>query len=408
MSAVVRHLTVLLAGALLLAASGCQSSRDSGDFQYLPLFGDATKDNTPAIAKVAGVEITEMDLDLFLDELPPAARAKFNGPEGRRLALKQMVEQALMVMGAVELELFRDQDVARTLISQRRYALDSAMRNYGLLRGKAPSDQDAQKYFTENRDKFRQLGLVKARHVETLNHEDAQKAYDRLRKGGPGNDFAHIVREFSKNADTAKIEGDLGWFNRGGFVPYVRGSNVFTATVFDMKDGLNPPTLIADRWHVVEVTSRQPERPMTFAEAQSQVIKEMTPEFQAAIISDYLLGARAKYGVEMFGEFAPGKGMTPEEIFTRAMALPKANDKLELLDMITTDFPESDRADDALFMAAQVAIEAGENLRAAERYLTLLIDHYPQSELVSDATYLRDNLYNPKVISPTSIEDLKH
>jgi hypothetical protein len=340
--------------------------------------------------------------------LPPAQRSRFNGPDGRRLALKKMIDQTMMVLGAVDLELYRDQDVARTLISQRRNALDTAMRNYGLLRGKEPSEQEVQKYFTDNRDKFRQLGLVKARHVETLTREDAQRAYDRLRAGGKGNDFPHVVKDLSRNPETAKTEGELGWFNKGGFVPYIRSGAVFTAHVYDLPVGLSPPLQIADRWHVVEVTDRQSERPMTFAEAKEQVIKEMTPGFQAAIIEDYLLDARTKYQVQKYGEFASGKGMTPEEIFARAMALPKAQDKLDLFDLIVSDFPQSDRADDALFMAAQVALEAGGNLRTAERYLKLLIDHYPQSELVSDAKYLRENLGNPKVMSPKSIEDLRH
>lgn len=407
MSAVARVLTVLVTGAVLLAGPGCQSEQFADSFQYLPLFGDTAKDTTPVLAKVAGVEITEMDLDLYLDELPPAQRSRYNGPDGRRLALKKMVEQALMVLGAVDLELYRDQDVSRTLISQRRNALDSAMRNYGLLRGKEPSEQDIQQYFTDNRDKFRQLGLVKARHVETRTREDAQRAYDRLKAGGRGNDFPHIVKEFSQNPETAKNDGELGWFNKGGFVPYIRSGTAFTAHVYDLPDGVSPPFQIADRWHVAEVSGHQPDRPSTFAEARDQVIKEMTPGFQAAIIEDYLLEARTKHGVQMFGEFAPGKGMTPEEIFARAMALPKAQDKIDLFDLITSDFPESDRADDALFMAAQVVLEAESDPRSAARYLTKLIDHYPQSELISDAKYLLENLYNPKVISPKSIEDLR-
>ena len=43
----------------------------------------------------------------------------------------------------------------------------------------------------------------------------------------------------------------------------------------------------------------------------------------------------------------------------------------------------------------------------AERYLTLLLKEYPASDLAADATFLRDNLYNPKVMNPESIEDLK-
>lgn len=405
MTAAVRIATLALAGAVLSAAAGCRQSQ--GDFQYLPLYGDQTNDVTPVLAEVGGVKITQMDLDLFLDELPPAQKVRYNGPDGPRLALKRMIDQALLAMGAVELELYRDQDVARTLISQRRNALDSAMRNYGLLRGKEPSEEEIQKYFTDHRDKFRQLGLMKARHVETLSHDDAQRAYERLKAGGRGNDFPHVCLELSVNKETAIAGGDLGTFNKGGFVPNLISAAAFTTRAFDLADGLNPPFKLGDRWHVVEVLGRQPERPMTYSEARPQVLKEMLPGFQAAIIEDYLRQARKTKGVQMFGEFAPGKGMTPQEIFTRAMAMPRPQEKIELLELIQTDFPESDRADDALFMAAQVVMEDGQNVREAYRYLTRLIEDYPQSELVADAKYLRDNLDNPKVMAPKSIEDLR-
>lgn len=408
MSAAPRIMLAVLCLGSALALCGCQEgSSASGSFQYLPLFGDGKKDVTPTIAKVGDVAITENQLELWIDELPPAKRAKYEGPDGRRLALKTMVEAVLMVNGAVEQKLYLDQDVARMLISLRRSTLDTAMRNYGLLRGHEPTEEQIRQFFTDNRDKYRHLGIVHARHIATDSREKAQEAYARLLKGGPGNSFPELVREYSENAETRKKEGDLGFFNKGGFVANVRNSQVFSAKAYDLENGLNPPISVSDRWHVIEILNREDERPQTYAEARDKVVTDMLPGFQDAIIKDYLLDARKKYGLEMFGEFAPGKGLTANELFARGLAVTAPEDKLDLFNLLHTDYPESDRADDALFMAAQVTIETYEDMRLAERYLNMLIEQYPDSELVDDATYLRDNLYNPKVIRPMRIEDLK-
>ena len=107
------------------------------------------------------------------------------------------------------------------------------------------------------------------------------------------------------------------------------------------------------------------------------------------------------------GRFAPGQGLSVEELFTRAMAVADPMQKIELLNLVHSDYPESGRADDALFMAANVALETWADVKVAERYLRLLLEDYPDSDLAGDAQFLMDNLYNPDVMNPSSVEDLR-
>jgi hypothetical protein len=346
-------------------------------------------------------------VDLYIDELPPGLKSEFSGPDGERLALKKMIDQVLMVQGAMDLKIYNDQDVARQLISQRRNTLDYAMRNYGLLRDNNPGAEDLRAHFAANKDRFRQQGLVMARHIETISKADADLAYQRLQSGDYKNNFPHVVAEMSTNDDTKKEGGNAGWFAKGGFIPFIRSSEQFATAVYDLEMGLHEPIKVADRWHVVEVTQREYERPQTFTEAEGQVMKEMLPAWQNSIIKDYLLGARKTHSVTMLGKYTPGQGATAEELFKRAMAIPDPDRKLELLSMIHTDYPTSPRADDALFMSANIALETWEDRRIAERYLLMLIAEYPDSELIEDAKFLNKNLNNPKVLNPQSIEDLR-
>ena len=99
--------------------------------------------------------------------------------------------------------------------------------------------------------------------------------------------------------------------------------------------------------------------------------------------------------------------MTPQQLFERATVNADPQRKIDLLLMIADDFPEYDRADDALFMAANTAIENLVDPSVGGRILETLIEIYPNSELVGDAKFILENLYNPKFRQPTSIEDLK-
>jgi hypothetical protein len=225
--------------------------------------------------------------------------------------------------------------------------------------------------------------------------------------GGKGNDWMSVMAAMSVNEESKAMEGDVGWFNQGGVIPFIQGSQKFTNEVFRMDIGLHPPFLIAGRWHVVEVLARENERPMTFAEAKDQVELAMMPGFQDGIVKSYLRDARQKHKVEMLGNYAPGKGLSPDELFSRALAVADPERKIELLNLLYTDYPESDRADDALFVAATVAMEDWQDGKVATYYLEILLDEYPDSDLVEDALFLKENMYNPKVLHPKSVDELR-
>jgi len=405
----VRRFTALavLLGALL-ALAGCQGdSEPSQVFQWQPLYGDFNSDTSPVAAQVGDIKITERMVKLYIDELPERLKANFQGPDGDRLALKKMVDQVLMVRGAMDLKIYNDQDVARQLISQRRNTLDYAMRNYGLLRDNKPAEKDLREFFDDNKEKYRREGLVNARHVECLTKADADLAYERLLSNEYKDRFPYVVGEMSVNDDTKEMGGATGWFNKGGLIPFIRSSGSFANQAFDLEIGVHPPFKAGDRWHVVEILARDYARPQTFTEAKNKLGQDMLPGWQDAIIKDYLRNARQKYPVQLEGKFVPGKGASAVELLARALAIPDTQKKLDVLTLLYTDYPTSDRADDALFMSANVALEAWDDKRIALRYLDLLIDEYPDSELVEDAKFLRDNLYNSEVINPQSIEDLK-
>ena len=236
------HFPLLAVLTLVLCLAACSSKETTADgFQWKPLFGNGLHDSSDVVATVGDIQITKQDLDLRFDELPQRLKNDYQGEEGRRLLLKEMVDQALMVMGAVETGLYNDEDVARSLISQRRSLLDSAMRNYGLLRDNEPTEEDIKAFFDQNRDLFRQQPTSRARHVECLTRDEAEKAYERLVKGGFENTFPKVVKDFSKNFHTAKESGELGWFNEGGFVPGIENTKEFTTEAIKLEPGLHPP-----------------------------------------------------------------------------------------------------------------------------------------------------------------------
>lgn len=401
-------LIVLAASVLaLLVAAGCQQQNSGAGFGWKPLFGDLSTDTTPVVAQVGDIAITQADLEQFIDEQPERTKGDFSGPEGERIALRRMIEQTLMVLGAVEREIYNDQEVARALVMQRRLTLDKAMRQYGLLRGSKPTEEQLREFYDKNIDRYRQQGLVRVRHIECLTKGDADRAWRRLQAKTPKDDWAHVCNDFSVNEKTRKLSGDAGWMSEGTVVPLIENGSDFSKAVYRLPIGANPPIQIGDHWHIVEITHRENERNSSFEESHDTVKNEMMPGFQDKVIKDYLKSARAKYGVKLLERFTPGKGMTPQQLFERAMLNPDILRRIDILMMIAEDYPDDERADDALFMAANTAIENLTDPSVGGRILETLVELYPQSELVDDSNFILENLYNPKFRQPTSIEDLR-
>lgn len=398
---------IVVLGLALVAFAGCRQGQGNEGFEYRPVFGDGSNDISPVIAEVNGDAITEFDLQLRFDELPDKLKRRFQGPEGQRLLLNDMIDDLLEVQGAVEQEMYNDQAVRRTLITQRRQALIAALENLYLLKDKEPSNEELQDYFQAHRDQYRKQGMVKARHIELLNREDAERAYERIASGDWKQRFEVVCKEMSVNQKTKADDGELGWFNRGGYQPDIMDYELFTTKAYDLKNGLNPPFQVGDRWHIVEIRQREADRPMTFQEARLLVLQEMLPTYRQRVIREYVDEARSKAQITYRGQFAPGEGLTPDELLAKAQALADYDRKQALLQMIYTDFPKSDRADDALFLEANLLLDRYSDRRDASRLLTRLLKDYPQSDLADDAQFLLENMNNPEALTPSSIEDLR-
>jgi hypothetical protein len=400
--------TVLVSATVLvlaLALAGCQGQQDAEPaVAEQPIFGDGSPDNSRVVASVNGYDITETMVDLRLEELDRAEQARFQGPDGRRLLVRRMVDEALRVQEARARELPRDPGVRRVLIAREREALDLALQRR-LFADREPTIDEVRAYFSQHREDYKRLGTMSALHVQVSDRDVAQEVYQQA--SAEEVPFAHLVAEYSENDQTRANDGDLGWFNRAGFIPGIRDSKGFTEAIWELDMGVNPPLEYRGHWHVVKVADRKYERLQTLEEAYDRVVRDMLPEYRRTLLEQWLRTAREEADLEYFGEFRPGEGKTAEELFERAFHAKDTQNKLDLLGLLITDYPRSEYADDALFMAGNLVLDSWGDRAQASRFLGRLLEDHPESDYAEDARYILENLHRPGFVNPTSIEDLR-
>ncbi|MTV48467.1 peptidylprolyl isomerase [Heliobacillus mobilis] len=133
------------------------------------------------------------------------------------------------------------------------------------------SDQDIQKYYKENPDKFKQTQQVKASHILLKTEEEAKAVIDQLKKGA---NFEQLAAEKSTDPTAAQNKGELGFFDRDAMV------KEFSDAAFSMKKGEISKTPVKSNfgYHVIRVEDIKEARQLTLDEVKDQIKVDLAAE----------------------------------------------------------------------------------------------------------------------------------
>jgi hypothetical protein len=176
-----------------------------------------------------------------------------------------MTDEALLYQEAKKRNLARDPEIGEILISTQRHILINALRERSLAKEAKPTEQELRSYFARTQDSYKVMGSLQAQHIQCRDRQTAWEAYRAIRAAiNPAAEFPRQVAKHSVNEASVKQAGELGWFNKGGFIPAIPYAARFTEVVWDWPIGLHEPVEINGDWHVVELTRRMAERTLTF------------------------------------------------------------------------------------------------------------------------------------------------
>ncbi len=185
---------------------------------------------TEVIATVNGEEITQQDVQSYMQQMPQQMRQ--SGQMDRQKLLGQLVQKELLTQYALKEGITKDEQYQKLLDRLKRdLALEVWMGKQ--MDSVSVSDKEVKEYYENNKGQFEKMSnkQVRARHILVESKEKAQELIDQLQ--GSNNlreDFIAMAKEHS-TGPSAKNGGDLGFFGKGKMVP------AFDEVVFDMKKG---------------------------------------------------------------------------------------------------------------------------------------------------------------------------
>lgn len=241
------------------------------------------------IAKVNGKEITQADMDLLIKTLGPQRAAQFQNEEGQKQLVDELVNQELFYFDAVDTDLESSEEFQAELAIAKANILKQLNIKKTLDTVTATED-DAKKFYEENKEKFVRPMTVTASHILVDTEEKADEIYAAIEGG---KDFAEAATEFS-SCPSKERGGDLGPFGKGQMVPE------FEEAAFAMEVGkVSSPVKTQFGFHIIKLTDKTEEGTSPYEEVKAQIEQQLVIMGQNDAYFKKVDALKSKYTVEV-------------------------------------------------------------------------------------------------------------
>ncbi|MBE6070488.1 MAG: peptidylprolyl isomerase [Clostridium butyricum] len=241
------------------------------------------------LAVAAGYEITERDLNAVINRYPEDRRAMFQSEGGKKQLLEQLISFELMNKFGKEIALDQTEEYKMQMEAIAKEVLTSMAINK-VLADITITDEEAKKYYDENKEAFSEPATVSAKHILVATEEEAAKIKAEIADG------TIIFEEAAKKYSTCPSKeqgGSLGAFSKGMMVPE------FEKAAFESEIGVvTEPVKTQFGYHLVLVEGKNEASTKSFDEVKDSVINQLLQERQHKKYGEMLSELENKYGVE--------------------------------------------------------------------------------------------------------------
>lgn len=263
------HTAKFIAAVLCAAALfGCQGGTPSSDSK------SESKKEGQVLAEVNGGSITTGDFNSELKNLPEYLKAMADTPEGRKEMLDTMVIRELILQQATKDGLDKGAEIEEKLKDLKKRLIVEAFLKKKVETESQVSDADLQKFYDENKEKFKTGEQIKASHILVKTEKEAKDVLAQIKAGG---NFEELAKKNSVDSSSAK-GGDLGWFGKGSMVP------VFEKAALALKEGQVSDVVKSDfGFHIIKLTGKRPAGIRPLEEVKEQIKGAIMPTRQQEV-----------------------------------------------------------------------------------------------------------------------------
>lgn len=249
-------------------------------------------ENNQVLAKVEDREITQRDLQFFLQNLNPQTAAQFQSEAGQKQLLQELVNQELFYLEAKKSGL----DQNPTYLQSLEQLKDNLLKQFAvtqLLNSISVSEEELQSYYKENQEQFVSPKSVNAKHILVAKEEDAKEIIKEIKEDEIS--FEDAAKKYS-TCPSKERGGELGSFSRGQMVPE------FEEVAFNMEKGaISEPVKTQFGYHIIKLIDEKEAGTKTLEEAKPQIQEILLGKKQQDVYLKKVEDLKKNYKVEIAG-----------------------------------------------------------------------------------------------------------
>lgn len=241
------------------------------------------------LAVVAGVKITQNDLEEIIMRYPEDKRGYFNNEQGKKQLLEQIIAFELFNKFGLESNLDKTEEYVKEVEKVQKDILTQMTINK-ILSDVVVTDDDMKEYYEQNKAQFKNPETISAKHILVSDIEEANSIKEELDKNSIS--FEEAAKKYS-TCPSKEQGGNLGEFGRGMMVPE------FEKAAFELAIGeVSEPVKTQFGYHIILVEAKNEAKEKSFDEVKDIILNQMNQEAQHKKYIDMVMELESKYGVE--------------------------------------------------------------------------------------------------------------
>ena len=242
--------------------------------------------NQEILATIAGENITNADLNAFIQSMPKEQQMYASSPQFRQQMLEQLINCRLFAKYAEEMKLDETEEF-KTILNNARKDILASMGIGEAVRNVEVTEEEMKAFYEENPQHFEKGATVRAKHILVKEEEKCQEVLESIVSGEKV--FEQAAQEFS-TCPSGQKGGDLGEFGKGQMV------KEFEEAAFAAEIGhVVGPVQTQFGYHLIKVESKNEAAKRPFEEVKEQIRRNLLQQKQNQAYGAKAAELKAKY-----------------------------------------------------------------------------------------------------------------
>jgi len=234
--------------------------------------------------------ITAADIDSEIMALGQRGQ-EYNTPQGREMLLEQLINKKLFLADAAK-NLYEYDPVFKAELQKIKedllanFAITKAVENVKV------TDEDARKFFDENKDALVSGETVSASHILVDSEDKAKELLEDITSGKISFEDA---AKANSSCPSGQQGGSLGEFGRGQMVPE------FDSAVFSMETGeIKGPVKTQFGYHLIRLDAKKEAKALEYDQIAEQIKQKLMADKQQQAYKSKINQLKILYPVDRF------------------------------------------------------------------------------------------------------------